>query len=239
MRIEPALRGHFTVFTPKMIGFVGDQALPVGTRVRVTLTAGLRDLDGDALGNDLAWTFETTPVAITSLPSLQVPDEESTAAPVSLSPKLQMTANAALDIASLSSHATLIAETGRDVVPLSAELQTRPTPYPGTGAEELFDPSINDWTYVLRPTRDLHKGTTYGLLVDRGVEPQYGNVATSQRFYGGIRTYAALAIVPTPRASPDAGGRFAGGDPVIAFNNPLDPASAEGGGDDFAGTRCG
>ena len=40
--IEPALRGHFTVLTPQMIGFVAEQALPVGTRVRVTLHTGLR-----------------------------------------------------------------------------------------------------------------------------------------------------------------------------------------------------
>ncbi len=64
VNVAPALRGHFTLLTPRMIGFVADQALPIGTRVRVTLTAGLRDLAGDVLANDLAWTFETDAAAI-------------------------------------------------------------------------------------------------------------------------------------------------------------------------------
>ncbi len=228
LHIDPALRGHFTLLTPKMVGFVGDQALPVGTRVRVTLTAGLRDLDGDVLNDDLAWTFETAALAFSNLPILQAAEGESTPPPVSLRPKLQVTANAAVDEASLASHAVLVAESGRDVVPLTANLEAQPTPYPGTGAEELYDPSLSGWTYDLRPTRELRKGTVYGLLVDSGVEPLYGNAATKERFYGEVRTYASLAVVPTPHASPEGSSRFAGGDPVIAFNNPLDPASVNG-----------
>ena len=86
--IEPPLKGRFTVLTPRMIGFVAEQALPVGTRVRVTLTAGLHDLAGDALGNDLAWTFETVPVEFTNLPQLTVPGDESTPPPVGVRPKI-------------------------------------------------------------------------------------------------------------------------------------------------------
>ena len=117
---------------------------------------------------------------------------------------------------------------GATSFPLTATLEAQPTPYPGTGAEELFDPSLSDWTYDLRPTRELRKGTTYALLIDRGVEPVYGNGATTQRFYGESARTRRCAIVPTPHASPNSSGRFAGGDPVIAFNNPLDPASVNG-----------
>lgn len=225
IEIEPALRGHFTVLTPKMIGFIGDQALPIGTRVQVTLTAGLQDLDGDRLDRDLAWTFETVPVAFTNLPQLQQPDADATATPVGLAPKLQITANARVDASSLSSHATLNAQRGNDVVPLTASLESEPTPYPGSNAQALFNPALDNWTYDLRPARDLRRGTTYVLAIEPGVEPVYGNVPTSARFSGEVRTYAPLAIVPTPAASQERSGRFAGGDPVIAFNNPIDPAS--------------
>ena len=34
--IRRRLAGHFVVLTPRMIGFVADQALPIGTRARVT-----------------------------------------------------------------------------------------------------------------------------------------------------------------------------------------------------------
>ena len=77
--IAPALRGHFTVLTPRMIGFVPDQALPIGTRVRITLAAGLHDLDGDRLDQDLAWTFETPALSFTNMPQLSGPRRRSDA----------------------------------------------------------------------------------------------------------------------------------------------------------------
>lgn len=227
LRIEPALRGHFTLLTPRMIGFVGDQALPIGTRVKITVTSGLTDLSGDSLDHDLAWTFETAPLSFSELPQTQpTGDDESTPTPVGLRPTLKVTANAAVDTGSLASQATLAG--AGESVGLSAALEAQPTPFPGTNAQELFNPALSTWVYDLRPTRDLQRGTTYQLRIDPGVEPMYGNVSTNLRFAGSVRTYAALAIVPTPVPSPPSGGRFAAGDPVIAFTNPLDPASIAG-----------
>ncbi len=224
--IEPALRGHFVVLTPKMIGFVAEQALPLGTRVRITLAAGLRDLQGDELQHDLAWTFETKPLRFTDLPQTTASDDESTPPPVSLRPTLSVASNAAVDAASLAQRAALVA--GDDRVPVTAAIKAQPTPYPGSNAQELFDPSLNQWAYELRPVRDLRRATIYALQIDPGVAPQYGNVPTTERFSGAIRTYDALAIVPTAAPSPNSGGRFARGDPVIAFSNPLDPKSIAG-----------
>ncbi|MBV8196775.1 MAG: Ig-like domain-containing protein [Candidatus Eremiobacteraeota bacterium] len=224
LRIEPDLAGHFTLLTPRMIGFVADQALPLGTRVRVTLTAGLRDLDGDALAHDLAWTFETAPLELTNLPQLAATaDDESTPPPADLHPTLEVTANAATDASSLAEHAALIG--GGERIGVSASLRAQPTPYPGANAQELFDPSLKTWIYRLRPTRELRRGTKYTLQIAPGVAPAYGNLPTTQRFDGAIRTYDALAIVPAPSASPNSGGRFADGDPAITFTNPLDPKS--------------
>ena len=224
--IEPALAGHFTLLTPRMIGFVADQALPIGTRVKVRLGAGLRDLAGDTLSHELAWTFETAPLEFTDLPQIVAADDESTTPPVGLNPTLKVTANAATDTSSLAAHVELIG--GRERVGLTAALETQPTPYPGSNAQELFDPSLKTWIYRLRPTRELRRGTIYVLVVSPGVAPLYGNLPTTKRFEGTIRTYDALTIVPTPRPSPNSGGRFAGGDPAIAFTNPLDPKSVAG-----------
>jgi len=222
--IEPNLAGHFVVLTPRMIGFVADRALPVGTRVRVTLAAGLHDLAGDALQQDLAWTFETQALTFTSLPQLTGGDDEATPAPVGLRPKLQVTSNAAVDAPSLAAHAELEGTDG-STTGVSAVLEATPSPGPGDNAQELYDPSLNDWVYDLRPEQELRRGTTYQLAIAPGVEPLYGNLATTKRFLGDLRTYGALAIVPTPVPSPNSGGRFADGDPAIAFSNPLDPKS--------------
>ncbi len=224
--IEPTLKGRFTVLTPRMIGFVAEQALPVGTRVRVTLTAGLRDLAGDVLGSDVAWTFETAPVDFTNLPKLTAPDDESTPPPVGKRPKISVTANTAVDAASLATHASL-AGSG-DSVPVNVTLEAQPTPAPGSGAAESFDPSLKDWVYDITPQRDLRLAQTYALDIAPGVEPAYGNVPTGKAFSGAVRTYGALAIVATPPLGANDGSRFAGGDPAIAFSNPLDPASVVG-----------
>jgi uncharacterized protein YfaS (alpha-2-macroglobulin family) len=224
--MEPQLAGHFTLLTPRMLGFVADQALPIGTRVRITLTAGLRDLDGDRLDRDLAWTFETETLRLRNLPQTQAGEDESTPAPVGTRPKLEVTSNAALEAASLAAHTTLVA--GSDSVGVTASLQIQPTPYPGSNAEELFDPSLNTWTYELHPTRDLRRATTYTIQIAPGVMPAYGNLATRQSFSGAILTYGDLTIVSTPQPSPNSGSRFADGDPAVAFTNRLDPASVSG-----------
>lgn len=225
LRIAPALRGGFVVFTPHMIAFVPEQALPIGTRIRVTLTAGLSDLAGDQLAHDLAWTFETTPLSFSDLPSVQAPDEyESTPPPSNLHPTLHVTANARVDASTLSAHAWLVG--AGEHVTLQATLESQPTPPPGSGAQEAFDPSLDAWQYDLVPSETLQKGTTYRLTIEPGVAPAFGNLATTARFAGTIRTYASLAVTPTP--TPQAGSfgsRFAAGDPAIAFDNPLDAQS--------------
>jgi uncharacterized protein YfaS (alpha-2-macroglobulin family) len=225
--LDPALKGRFVLLTPRMIGFVAEQAIPIGTRVAVKVSAGLRDLDGDALAKDLAWTFQTDDLELSDLPQWDSKqnDDNASPAPVGTQPVMKITANAAVDAASLASHATL--QAAGENVPVSATLEAQPTPYPGGGAEELFDPSLKNWIYDLKPQHDLKTSTTYALTIAPGVEPAYGNVATKDQYTGAIHTYDALAVEPTPAATaaPGSGTRFASGDPAIAFNNPLDPKS--------------
>jgi alpha-2-macroglobulin len=226
LSIQPELHGHFSVLTPRMVGFVAEQALPTGTRVAVTLSTGLRDLSGDKLDHDLVWTFETGALEFSDLPQVSPSPDEPTPQPVGLRPVLKITANAAVDVASLARHATLTAAGER--IPLDATLEAQPTPIPGSGAAELFDPSLRDWIYELRPQHDLRRATTYALRIAPGVDPAYGNVPTSRAFEGAIRTYAPLDIEPTATPGSSVGFRFAAGDPVVAFNNPLDPKSIAG-----------
>lgn len=227
LHIEPALPGNFVVLTPRMIGFVPEQALPLGVRVRITLTAGLHDLAGDVLQRDLAWTFQTRPLQFTDLPSLGPEENGATPPPSNLHPTLRVSANAQVDSTSLSARASLVGGGAR--IPLDATLEAQPTPIPGTGAMQAFDPSLNVWIYDLVPRDTLQKDTTYRLSIAPGVAPANGNVPTTVSFDGAIRTYAALALVATPTPAPGSfGQRFAQGDPAIAFNNPLDPKSLAG-----------
>lgn len=222
LALDPKLPGAFVVLTPKMIGFVPERALPVGTRVRVTLTAGLADLAGDKLENDVAWTFETEPLGFSQLPGGD-PDAPSPA-PTGLTPSLAVTANAAVDVATLAAHASLVAH-GRSV-PLDAKLEKQATPDPGDDAGPAFDPSQVDYVYDLTPKAPLEKGTTYALTIAPGVMPAGGNVATAQTFKGTVVTYGPFGVANGLANTSD--GRFAGGDPLVEFTNPVDPKSLAG-----------
>jgi alpha-2-macroglobulin len=228
IRIDPALAGHFVVLTPRMVGFVADQALPIGARARVTLTAGLRDLDGDALDHDIAWTFETQPIAFTDLPQISpTSSDDPSPPPVGLSPVLKITANAPVDADSLAAHTTLGANDA--TIPVSVKLEAQPTPDPASDSAQIFDPSLNSWIYDVSPKTTLQTGTAYTLKIEPGVEPAYGNVATAQSFTGGVTTYGPLTITSTPYPTSTSGsGRFTNGDPAFVFSNPLDPKSLPG-----------
>lgn len=223
LHFEPALKGRFVVLTPRMVGFVADQAIAGATRVRVTITSGLRDLDGDTLDHDIAWTFETAPLEFSNLPTAAVPKDQSTPAPVSLNSNLRVDANAPVDVASLAEHAHLHSATGD--VALGAVLVPTPSPLPGA-APGGVDASAQTWTYELTPRNALARATTYALRIDPGVVPLAGNVPTSRSFVGDIRTFASLRIL----ALSDSGtpGRFANGDPVVIFSNPIDPKTIDG-----------
>ncbi len=224
LQLDPDLPGKFVVLTPRMIGFVPERALPIGTRVRVTLTKGLHDLSGDALAYDLAWTFETSPLAFSDFSTASEGADQPTPQPTGLTPKLTMSANAAVDIASLAANTTL--RGGGESVPVDATLEKTETPQPGDDPSATFDASQISYVYDLTPHRELKKATTYRLAIAPGVKPAVGNLPTAKTFGGILRTYAPLTIVPDTGSS--SGGRFANGDPTIRFNNPIDPATLGG-----------
>ncbi|MDQ2680001.1 MAG: Ig-like domain-containing protein, partial [Candidatus Eremiobacteraeota bacterium] len=230
IQITPRLKGHFVLLTPRMIGFVPEQALPRAARIKVTLIAGLSDLKGDALKSDLAWTFQTDPIALSKLPQLQssAQSDEPSPAPVSLQPKIEIVSNTEVVPASLESHASLQSADQR--IDLSVQLKVEPTLPPGFEGAERFDPSLKNWRYTLTPKSELRKATTYRLVIEPGVEPAIGNVASAQRFLGALRTYSALAFTGVSNTSNayDPNARFATGDPLLHFNNPIDPKSLAG-----------
>jgi hypothetical protein len=230
LRVDPELPGHFVVYTPRLIGFVAEKALPVGTRVRVTLTAGLSDLAGHTLDRDLAWTFTTAPLELGGLPSLQAsPGETPTPAP--LRPSIEVIANAKIDPLSLAQRTTL--RGGDRTIAVDVALEPTPTPFPGEppDASEAFDSSRDSWTYLISPREQLARSTTYAIDIAPGVQPERGNLPTDRAVGGSIHTFDQLAVVPTPTPDPHtgvSGTRFVNGDPEIDFNNAIDPKTIAG-----------
>jgi uncharacterized protein YfaS (alpha-2-macroglobulin family) len=222
--IEPLLPGQFRFLTPRMVGFQADKALPKATRFQVTLKAGLADLKSHRLEKDLAWTFNTEPIKLTNLPGKN-PVENSEAEPIDLQPKLQVTSNVELDLASLQEHLQLIPNGKSKGVGLKVELAKEDKDTETQDPLEKFDPSAKNWIYNLVPQQDLAKATNYRLEFSQGIRPAYGNLASDKAFVSKVSTYASLAFQGMKfYGQPDAGGaygRFVKGSPQLEFNNGL------------------
>jgi uncharacterized protein YfaS (alpha-2-macroglobulin family) len=218
--IVPALPGHFHVLTPRMIGFQADAALPLATRVRVTIAAGLRDMHGKTLDHDFSWTFNTAPIVLADLP-LQS-DTKASPEPGPLDPKIVFSANTGLDMHSLAAHGSLVPDSGGAAVgliaPASAAPSSSPTPPPGAS----FDPSEKAFTYTLVPAQPLAKGTIYRVVFAPGIVPVAGNQPSSDTFTGRVRTYGRLTFDGLTQDKEDY-DRIDSGTPRLAFSNPIDP----------------
>ncbi|MHB8462297.1 MAG: Ig-like domain-containing domain, partial [Vulcanimicrobiaceae bacterium] len=219
LSIDPAIPGRFILLTPKMIGFEPRRALPLSTRVRVTLRAGARDLAGDSLLHDVTWTFHTPRLVFSNLPSLG-PREYPEITPSPLEPVIRIQANTDVIETSLASHAAFIASDSGELVSVRLD--------PGTLEEKSH-------SYTLVPVKPLRSNTTYELRIAAGVRPQDGNLTSNADARGFLKTYGRFQpneirhdIVPK-KLYPQIGSPwFADGDPGIVFTNPLDVPSLAG-----------
>jgi len=228
--LEPSLPGRFIILTPKMVGFQADAAIPHAARINVRLTAGLADRDGHALGRDYAWTFTTEPLTISS-----VPDSPDTVtghfAPQGLTATITLGTSDRVDVDSLIAHTHLVdAKNAANVI--AVELAPSPTPNPAEAAHtsppsDANGPASSDTSasYDLVPTDRLANDTLYKIVIDPGVAPLLGNLPTTEKYGGEIKTFGPLTFSGAALDG-TTGARFAGGQPALTFTNDLEPASA-------------
>ncbi|MEH2118471.1 alpha-2-macroglobulin family protein [Nostoc sp.] len=230
--LSPPLPGQFRFLTPRMVGFQADKALPIATRFKVTLKAGLVDLKNHRLDKDLPWTFNTESINLTNLPGVN-PIEKADVEPIDLQQKLQFTSNVELDLASVQEHLQLIPEGNNKGTGFKVELNKEEKPLKEENEDPLekFDPSARNWIYNLIPQQNLEKATRYRLVFTPGIRPAYGNLPTEKEFATKLATYSPLAFHKINfYGQPDAGGtfgRFIKGSPQLEFNNVLLADSAK------------
>ena len=223
--LQPDLPGHFRFLTPRMVGFQADQAIPKAIRCQVTLKAGLADLKGRQLADDLAWTFNTEPIKLTYLPGMEG-RRGSESNPIGLEPALEFRSNVELDLASLKEHLSLTPEGQARGVPISIALQEADeTPADYFYPQEQFDPAARSWMYTVTPRRTLQKATRYQLTFTPGLRPAFGNLISENTLNSQIFTYAPLEFKQLRFiGTPDSGGaygRFVNGAAELEFNNGL------------------
>jgi hypothetical protein len=216
--VTPALAGHFRFLTPRMVGFQADQALPIATRIKVVVHAGLTDLNNNTLAKDIAWTFTTPGISLDGLPTN---DENST--PVSAQPTFEIQSNVELDQSSLAQHGSISAK-GIAPVAITVKLQKQPTPGPNDDqSQQKFDPSQKPWIYEVSPSSALAHATTYSLQFSPGIMPAHGNLPSTDSYSGDFAVYGPLAFVQL--SEQDYTGRFSGPPKQLEFNNPLNADS--------------
>ena len=232
--LVPKLPGKFRFLTPRMVGFQGDRALPKATRLQVTLKAGLSDLENHQLDQDLAWTFNTSPIELTELPGL--PDgSDLVLEPMDLEPSLEFTANTALNLKSLEEHVRLVPKKeGARAIAIKAEPVEETDDWRSQSGEpsptEKFNPSDRPKRYRITPKRSLKKATNYRLSFTSGIRPKQGNLTSEEQYDRQLVTYGPLTFSGVETfGEPGYGGaydRFTNGLGTLKFNNGLMAESA-------------
>lgn len=229
--ITPNLPGRFRFLTPRMVGFQADRALPKATRIKVTLKAGLADLNNHQLTQEIAWTFNTEAIRLTDLPTLPS-DPDAFIEPLGLEPTLEITSNVELDLNSV--NVKLIAENSGSIVPVKIALKSDQSSRNRfdrfSDPQEDFNPAAKAWIYTLTPQNRLNKATRYRLEFAPGMRPKEGNLVSETAFIGSLMTYSPLQFQGFARVNlPDASGaygRFVTGNAQLKFNNGLLAESA-------------
>lgn len=226
--ILPPLPGRFRFLTPRMVGFQADQALPKATRVRITLKSGLADLKNHRLDQDLAWTFNTEPLQLSNLPTMNQENPESQA--IDIKPTLKFTSNVELDVASIQEHLKLLPPGKDKGVRVKVDLEKQETKSEEQPPQEQFNPTTRNWNYTIVPQQTLEKATRYRLEFSPGVRPARGNLPSEMPIVSQVVTYSPLKFQKIEYyGKPDAGGtygRFVKGSPQLIFNNGVVADSA-------------
>jgi uncharacterized protein YfaS (alpha-2-macroglobulin family) len=229
LRVDPALPGHFSFLTPRMLGFVADAPLPAALRVRVTISKGLTDVRGRTLDEDYTWTFQTEGLALTT----DLPDDRhiGDSVPGALKPEIRVFSNAELDTASLLAHARLVdaVDAGTQV---SLTLKNAAAPSPTPADQAPGEREAPKYTYTLLPVSNLQMQRRYRLEIEPGVASKQGNVPGGERVVGLITTFGPLRVQGvTAYGKPTqdgVAGRFVSGVPQLVFTNGLVASSVSG-----------
>jgi uncharacterized protein YfaS (alpha-2-macroglobulin family) len=220
--VFPEIPGQFRFLTPRMVGFQADRAIPKATRLQVTLKAGLGDLAGHQLTQDLAWTFTTEPIKLTNLPGTEG-RRGSEGDPIELESTLEFEANTPLDLTSLRQHISLTPDHQETPIPVRVVQAESENDY--ISPQNQFDPARRPWVYQITPQRPLAKATRYFLTISRGVQPAGGNLPTDNNIDTNVITYAPLTFqgleLMGAGSSGGATGRFVNGLAQLTFNNNL------------------
>jgi hypothetical protein len=189
--------GITAIFTPSI-------PLAYGTQYTATVSAGVKDLAGNAMPNDYFWRFTTSTAPDITPPSVTAKTPAAGAAGVAVNIAPSVTFSEPVD------PATIAFTLSAGDVPVAGNITY-------SGITAIFTPSI-----------PLAYGTQYTATVSAGVKDLAGNAMPNDYFWSFTTSAAPdttppLVTVNTPAAG--AAGVAVNIAPSVTFSEPVDPAS--------------
>lgn len=224
-RLSPSHPGRFRMVGVSAVVFSPDYPFPPATKYFVSVSSGLTDLKGFRLRKEHKWAFWSESLRVTiSMGDATTSTEAAPARNIAaaLSPRFNLSSNAALNIASLKQSLRLYrVSSGGKVQVLAAGLSVKPSAQNPPAIQKIVGDSRSNYYYTVSLQQSLDRNTGYRLSIAKGLEPEVGNRSSDRTFSLNFSTYAPLSIT----LSRDKCGDRLRENYWINNNNPLVPAS--------------
>ncbi len=209
--LEPELPGRWRWLGSSTLLFEPRQGFPMATEYRVTVPAGTSAATGAVLGQQVQWTFSTTPPTVEQV--------WPRGGPHGLEPLLFLAFDQRIDPRRVLRHVSLSAEDGQVPLRLASTEQVRADAKVGA----LVDAAKEGRWLAFYPVKPLQSDSSYELLVSAGTPSEEGPLVSVQDQSFSFYTYPPFQVrshgcSAGDRCPPDS-------DWYVRFNNPLEEAS--------------
>jgi uncharacterized protein YfaS (alpha-2-macroglobulin family) len=181
--LNPRIDGHFRIVGTSTVVFEPTHSLPMATDYTVTVTRGLRDMEGYELANDFSWKFSTPLPQISIFP-------ENNRQQVNIDQEIHVRSSIPLDLESLREKARIYETvSGKDVPYQLLEDEKNPSPEQDIGMQRIW------YDYILKPDRPLNKDTQYTVKIESGLMTYRGNRPLPKAILSNFRTFPPFRFV--------------------------------------------
>jgi len=213
INLEPTIKGKFRILGTSGVVFEPEHSLPMATHYTVTITKGIKDIAGNTLAEDFSWEFKTP------LPQINI-NPYNGSHHIELEQEVNIRSNTPLDLKSLKNKIEFFeTETKRKVTYEFLEHEKNPKDNQDIGTYYVR------YNYILKPKKELKKGTGYTVTLNPGVMTKRGNRPTEQKYTSIFQTYPLFRFTGSGFCS-DCGYKLTT-IPYVAFTNTPDWESVE------------
>ena len=209
LKISPALKGEYRWLDPQTLAFIPPQPLTGAIRLRLSVPAGTKAADGNALAKAARAVITVSPIkAVNFMPE---PGK-----PLGPEPQLKVIMNQALDMASLTKHAYWEVN-GKRFPALIKEAA------PPSWQRDL--PRLAR-LYLFALDTKLVAGQSVKLVIQPGVMPANGDLPLTKAITAQYISFEGLRLNKWEMPKAYKGGKDPDSYLTLNFNNPVNPKKA-------------